>query len=201
MLMPVNACTFPNIGWLEVDTPDACRQLIEKEIEKPGDDYRRELAGHTAGAYLLPKLSSNLDFESWFISLAATYDDTFPAYANTICHHKGSLDLRLDDVWVNHHTRCDFNPMHWHGGVYSFVTWIKVPYTLEEEAKRFETNNPQPGQFAFTVTDSLGEIHDHIIPQREWTTLFFPARMRHKVHPYYSTDEVRVSISGNLSLM
>ena len=91
--------------------------------------------------------------------------------------------------------------MHWHEGVFSYVTWIRVPYTVEAESKLFKTSEPQAGQFAFTVADALGEIHDHIVPQKEWTTLFFPSRMRHKVNPYYTTDEVRVSLSGNLLLM
>lgn len=198
--MSVSACTFPNIGWLEVETPEIYRDWIYREIKDPGEDYRTQLAGHTAGAYLLPGLSEDLNFEGWLISLAAQYDSAFPAYRETICHHKGEKPLRLHDVWVNHHSRHDFNPMHWHGGVFSFVTWVSVPYTVEEEQARFGTNNPVAGQFAFTVTDALGEIHDHVVEQREWTTLFFPAKMRHKVHPYYSTDKIRISISGNLLL-
>ena len=192
---------FPNIGWLSVTTPIWARIAIEDSIKDPGQDWRLNLAGHTQGAKQLPDLINNNEYEMWLTELARQYDDEFPAYRNTISYHRGEMDLRLDDVWVNYHHKHDFNPMHWHDGVFSFVTWIKVPYNTEQERDQFVTKYPLAGEFSFTVTDVMGEIHDHVVPQEEWTTLFFPSRMRHKVHPYYSTDEVRVSLSGNLLLM
>ena len=197
----LTANRFPNVGYLEVDTPEWVRDIIKDAIGNPGEDWRFNLAGHTQGAHQLPTLISNFEYETWLLDLAMEYDDVFPAYRNTICHHHGAVPLHLHDVWVNHHHKHDFNPMHWHEGVFSYVTWIRVPYTFEDESKQFKTLESSAGQFAFTVTDILGEIHDHIVPQKEWTTLFFPSRMRHKVHPYYTTDEVRVSLSGNLLLM
>ena len=91
--------------------------------------------------------------------------------------------------------------MHWHDGVFSFVIWTAIPYSAEEERAYFPANNPSAGEFAFTVTDVLGEIHDHTVEQREWTALLFPAKMRHKVHPFYTSDKTRVSLSGNLVLV
>jgi len=35
-------------------------------------------------------------------------------------------------------------------------------------------------------------------PELEGKMLFFPAQMKHAVHPFYECDEDRVSISGNL---
>ena len=32
----------------------------------------------------------------------------------------------------------------------------------------------------------------------EGTMLFFPARLRHCVYPFYGTDKPRISIAGNL---
>jgi hypothetical protein len=199
--MNVEACTFPNIGWLETEVPESFRPAVLQAIEKPGEDYRRALAGHTSEAYLLPDLGGGGAFEMWLIDLAKQYDECFPAYANTICHHKGVMDLRLDDVWVNFSKQHDFNPMHWHGGVFSFVIWTAIPYKAEDELAQYQANNPAAGQFSFTVTDVLGEIHDHTVEQREWTTLFFPAKMRHKVTPFYTTDKTRVSLAGNLCLV
>jgi len=31
--------------------------------------------------------------------------------------------------------------------------------------------------------------------------VFFPARLRHCVYPFYKTDEPRISIAGNLSYL
>ena len=38
-------------------------------------------------------------------------------------------------------------------------------------------------------------------PKLEGTMLFFPATLRHCVHPFYETDEARISIAGNLSYL
>ena len=193
---------FPNVGWLETETPDHVRELLRRDINaESGSDFRQELAGHTQGAWILPEASKSAMLEQWLLSLATIYNAAFPAYRNTICHNKTPLSLALDTAWVNYQVKHDFNPMHWHEGVFSFVTWVDVPYTVDEETKLWKCNNPKAGQFCFTVTDALGEIHDHVVEQREWTTLFFPAKMRHKVHPFYSIDRIRVSVSGNLVLV
>ena len=200
--MSTEACHFPNVGWVEDDTPAQVRELIERDIgAESGEDFRYELAGHTEGAWVLPEASGSAAVEQWLLSLATAYDEAFPAYRTTICHNKTPLSLELDRVWVNYQVKHDFNPMHWHDGVFSFVTWVAIPYDVEQEAGRWDCNNPKAGQFSFTVTDALGEIHDHPVEQREWKTLFFPAKMRHKVHPFYTSDMIRVSISGNLVLV
>ena len=43
----------------------------------------------------------------------------------------------LQQIWVNYQKQGEFNPLHDHGGVYSFVIWMKIP------TKHFEQNkNP-----------------------------------------------------------
>ena len=111
------------------------------------------------------------------------------------------MDLRLADVWVNYSKRHDFNPMHWHGGVFSFVTWVTIPYDQDEERSGYDCNNPGAAEFSFTIMDVLGQIYDHTVEQKEWTTLFFPANLRHKVHPFFTTDKIRISVAGNLLLV
>tara|TARA_B100000519_G_scaffold120473_1_gene103987 strand:- start:501 stop:641 length:141 start_codon:yes stop_codon:yes gene_type:complete len=37
-------------------------------------------------------------------------------------------------------------------------------------------------------------------PKMEGTMLFFPARLKHTVYPFYNCKEERVSISGNISI-
>ena len=199
--MPVNACTFPNVGWLETEVPDNLKELVKEAIADRGEDYRKALAGHTSGAFSLPKLEKSLEYEHWLITLAQQYDEAFPAYRNTICHTRHQMTLQLNDVWVNYQAKHDFNPMHWHAGVFSFVTWIDIPYLMGEEKERYGSNSPAAGEFAFTVTDVLGEIHDQPVEQREWMTLFFPAKLRHRVHPFYTSDKMRISLAGNLDLV
>ena len=39
----------------------------------------------------------------------------------------------------------------------------------------------------------------NLSPKYEGFMLFFPAKLRHCVYPFYETDEPRISIAGNLS--
>ena len=60
------------------------------------------------------------------------------------------------------------------------------------------------GCFEFEYTDSLGEVQNlsyRLSSEYEGAMLFFPAKLRHCVYPFYETDEARISISGNLSYL
>ena len=138
---------FPNVGWLECDTPQWIRDIIMEDVKDPGDDFRGRLAGHTQGARSMPRLKANNDYELWLSNLVRDYHAAFPSYLETLGHFKDEMQIRLSEVWVNYHYKHDFNPMHYHTGVFSYVTWIRIPYKREDEAKQFITREPQAGQF------------------------------------------------------
>ena len=53
--------------------------------------------------------------------------------------------------------------MHDHGGLYSFVIWMKIPYNYEEERKLpfldgVKEPDKKPGNFEFSYPGMLGEI-------------------------------------------
>ena len=44
----------------------------------------------------------------------------------------------LNRWWVNYQKQNEFNPIHNHAGVYSFVIWMKIPYDFKKtEPKRY----------------------------------------------------------------
>ena len=114
--------------------------------------------------------------------------------------------LYLDQMWVNYQNQHEFNPVHNHGGVYSFAAWLKIPTDHQEQQEIYNAKDANGGlnsAFCFHYTDSLGNIRTTIYPQRpdmEGTLLFFPSKLNHEVYPYYECDEQRISISGNLWL-
>ena len=62
--------------------------------------------------------------------------------------------------------------------------------------------NIKAGIFEFEYIDPLGIIQNlgyKLSPALEGTMIFFPAKLRHCVYPFYKTDEPRISIAGNLS--
>ena len=86
----------------------------------------------------------------------------------------------------------------------SFVIWLKLPFLIENEDKYgpgSKANNPMSGRFSFSYTDSMGAICHYDIPadkNMENTMLIFPAKMNHTVYPFFTSDDCRISVSGNV---
>jgi hypothetical protein len=99
----------------------------------------------------------------------------------------------------------EFNPMHNHSGVMSFVIWMHVPYTMEEERKFKPHVLPQnnvAGHFALHYVDSLGQIKTNAIPvdsSYNGVMCLFPAMMQHSVFPFYSSNGARITVAGNFT--
>ena len=74
---------------------------------------------------------------------------------------------------------------------------------MEEEQKRYKTNGNETALFAFRYVSPLGGIDTKSLPidkSWEWKMAFFPAKLNHTVNPFYTSDEYRISISGNVFL-
>ncbi len=118
----------------------------------------------------------------------------------------GNYEYKLDQFWVNYQNQHEFNPVHNHGGCYSFAAWLKIPTDYYEQNQHYnakDANGSMNSAFLFHYTDSLGNMRSTVYEQRpemEGTLLFFPSRLNHEVHPYYECDEQRISISGNIWL-
>jgi len=122
-------------------------------------------------------------------------------YLREICQDSR---VSLVDIWVNYQKKYEFNPIHFHSGTYSFVIWVKIPYDFDSESrsKMCRTSNSKcPGAFTFYYTDGLGQIENFMFrlnPSFEKQIIVFPSMLRHQVYPFYSSDEYRISIAGNL---
>ena len=107
-------------------------------------------------------------------------------------------------MWVNFQKKYEFNPMHLHDGVMSFVIWMKIPYKYEDEMQHEtakKVNSCMNGSFEFIYTNLLGAITGYqysLSPEAEGGVLIFPSALHHVVHPFYTSDEERISISGNI---
>ena len=112
----------------------------------------------------------------------------------------------LSRWWVNHQKQHEFNPLHNHAGVYSFVIWMKIPFKWEEQNQKDigrKSNHSQISNFSFVYTNILGKISFYryeLSTEDEGTLLFFPSQVYHQVYPFYDCDEDRISVSGNIGL-
>ena len=116
------------------------------------------------------------------------------------------IELYIHDLWVNYQYKHEFNPYHFHGGMYSFVIWMKIPTDWREQNQLpfldgINDDNKKASNFEFEYLDMLGNIKHYgyrLDPSMEGHMLLFPARLQHTVYPFYNCDEDRISVAGNL---
>lgn len=194
---------------LEKEIIDYLWKIINKS-ETEDINHKKYLAGNISKSYLLKDID-DFFFESVCIPLIKHFRaNNFgkdPNSFNLSFKNDHQIIFTLNSLWVNYQYKTEFNPYHDHGGVYSFAIWLKIPYDSKEQQKLpiFEDlndNNKKAGDFEFEYHDSLGGIRNisyKLSKNYEGTMLFFPAKLRHCVYPFYGTDEPRISIAGNLN--
>jgi len=192
---------LPNCGYLMHQVPEPLLQSIDhevKEIEQNFDAHTHQrhnnyLAGHLRHQYLLQ--SCIPDLAPYVEMLAREYQNRFNYYTQQYLVHK--------DSWVNFQSRYEFNPTHTHDGLISYVIWLQIPYDVEQELEIYNDVNGgrRTSRFEFVYTNTLGNKLTHGFDvSREWQgrICIFPAEMMHQVNPFYTTDQFRISVSGNL---
>ncbi len=193
-----------NLGWLEYKLNPQEMDYVWRCIENKKEDHKKELAGNISASYSL------MDRGDWFWvnvvhPLMFEYCERFENLGDYIPNN-GRHPYYLKNWWVNYQKQNEFNPVHNHAGVYSFVIWMKIPYDTRKQNQKDiarNSNTPKIGEFQFLFSDLLGKHCDHtyrLSPQWEGTMLFFPAHLDHQVYPFYDCDEDRISVSGNIGI-
>jgi hypothetical protein len=199
------SCNFPNQGFVGCKLSDTELDPVLTEINKISSNFdlanskliTSELVGHINREYAL--IDSLGHIESLVEPLIKIHQSTFGA-ENNILNKK----FILRDAWVNFQKKHEFNPLHRHSGSYSFVIYIKIPYSMKDENSYFPSFNEagtKAGTFSFQYINALGKISEWNLPtdaKYEKSLILFPAEMFHEVHPFYSSDDYRISVSGNI---
>lgn len=192
---------FPNQGYLLVDVPSELLRILNQEKSKiqsdfsKGDPANSGLAGHIEKEYMLSdSLKSLKDFSNIVGNKYFEVHDS-----------KSKIDFRIDNAWINFQKKGEFNPLHNHSGILSFVIWLDIPYAIEDEEKldlAKDSNGPCSGCFNFAYTDVHGQIRNHALKvDKEYNgkMIIFSSKMMHSVYPFYSSDNYRISVAGNLA--
>ena len=201
---------LPNIPIYQTKLPqdviDRLWRYVDKSKEKYKDvNFNDNLAGNIGESLLLE------DEDDYFMKYVVgpiaqmyanhTHSVTW-VQKNCTTSPKG---MSLSRFWVNFQNQNEFNPVHNHSGIVSFVIWMKIPTEWEDQHAlpiSANSNAPSASDFQFLYSDVLGNHQDYRImmgEHQEGWILVFPAQLRHQVYPYYNCDEQRVSISGNIS--
>jgi hypothetical protein len=108
------------------------------------------------------------------------------------------VNVISDKPWINVQRKGEFIPNHRHEGIVSWVIWVSIPYDINKELTYGQN---RASTFEFTYPDITGGInHDRIEIDKsmEGTLMMFPAGLTHCVYPFYTSEQPRFSISGNI---
>ena len=111
--------------------------------------------------------------------------------------------LTLTRLWCRASTQGDYQSLHDHQGVFTFVVWLKIPLDAEEERSLQPGFRPEAADFVLVYPDTCGQLQKKnfvLGPTAEGRMLFFPSDINHMVYPHYTTEEYRLSIAGDVVL-
>ncbi len=196
--MNVQEIKLPSNGILQFDVPSHLFEKVKQKIEilkntKLEDEnlYNNKfLAGQIEKEL---RFYPDMEFRTWLNSIAKSYNEYFDT----------GDQIELDKVWVNFQKKHEYNPVHDHTGNLSFVIWVKVPYSLENEDNMPNTilsGKGVNGRFCFIYNTNFSgssNFYFDVDSTYEAKGIIFPANAKHCVYPFYTSDEYRISIAGN----
>jgi hypothetical protein len=204
--------TIYKLGFLVADVPEDVMDAIRVETEEmeinnfdKSIPHNYSLVGNIEREYTIIKSASKI--EEYVTQLAPEY------FAN----YNGSEGIQFKvpsdnnistgkQIWVNFQKKYEFNPPHKHSGDLSFVIYVKVPYLYEEECNNpsiQNSNTKVAGLFSFMHADQYnhgGIASFPIVTDKkfEGKIIMFSSSFYHTVYPFYTSDEYRISVAGNL---
>ena len=202
---------FKNLGALTAILSEDQMQPIKSEIndiQKNFDlydsrKYNSQLVGNIKREYELLECKTHL--EELLTPLVTEYDKQYEYFRQFDLLTK-NVPIVLSSSWVNFQQKHEFNPIHNHDGILTFVIWVKIPYDMENERNTspgINSNYNAAGMFSFQYLDTVGSIRTYNIPvdkSMENCVILFPSKFNHCVYPFFSSDGYRISVSGNFKL-
>ena len=199
----IKVVDYGHINWgpyvMRTNLPNYVIKKLKSEGVKAKESYNRSLAGHLNHQFLYP-----VKFQQWFYS---EIQPILQAYRQGHCKYHGlkelNIEFQADDLWVNFMQAGDFNPIHTHGGDYSFVVFVDTPKLLEQERKAFQGTSAKPGDLQFEYTCQAKPrwaTTGVAIQPKPGDMYMFPALLQHWVLPFKSKC-TRISVSGNINII
>ena len=125
-------------------------------------------------------------------------DYGFPEKLKTTHIH----DLTFQKFWANYTGKGEYQALHNHDAIWSFVIWLKLPAVANVEQSVKDAMHPDAGDFILTYSDIIGrtrKVNWKLEKQyNEGHMLLFPSDLYHAVYPHFQTDEKRLSLAGDI---
>lgn len=200
-MMEIEPIYVNNLAYIKAKISDETLRQIKDEAEfilknqNKFKKYNKKLAGNLEKEYSIDKSQKIL--KPYLFTLA----NEFHKHLN---ENENYPNWVITDMWINFQKKYEYNPLHNHVGDLSFVLWVQIPYSLDEEMSLVNcknSNTPSNSLFEFIYTTPLGRIKGYPInvdKTYEGTIIIFPSNSHHTVYPFYTSNDYRISISGNL---
>ena len=198
-----------NYGYLIDKAPQNVLEELGRQINELQSDFSKGikfndvLAGEIENEYKILPQSQTIEYIK---DLTQRFENESQYI---ISNYTPLPTLQFNDLWINFQKKHEYNPIHNHNGEYSFVIWYQVPYTFKNELrysyKSNEAENCKHGLFQFITPspfDSLQILNIISLPidkSKEGYVAIFPSNLQHQVYPFYSSDEYRITIAGNIN--
>ena len=142
------------VGWLEIKLPKFAMTRLQSYIEtakKNPINHNANLAGNITKSLIIE------DKDDWFFStildpLIYKFLQFYPLYTKKINVLTENAPYCLETFWVNFQKENEFNPLHIHSGVFSFVIWVTIPTDWKEQHAlpiSANSNSPRASDFEF----------------------------------------------------
>jgi hypothetical protein len=179
-------------------TKEQARQM--RDTHGAGNVARCDLIDKDNWFYenVLKDLTEKLFYDKW---------ENYRKYVVPQDKNKPLPEFHLQSLWANFQRQHDHVPLHNHGGLYSFVVYIKIPTHWKTQHIRPEGAVPlgsAASDFSMVWAGNRNQpckTHNVLLSSKdEGRMLFWPAWLQHLVYPFYDCEEERITISGNINL-
>ena len=187
------------IGYLITKLPDIpYKELVDNVLNNDFSvDYTEHLVGQIEKEKVFPHELFPNDIKNIILQGCKQYIQTYIIPQNRYI-------LNFNDTWINFQRKGEYQPVHNHTGDLVYVIWIKVPYDIENERNLPHAKNSNlnvAASFQFVLTNYFNKIDNLLLSvdkTYEGTMVIFDAKLYHCVYPFFTSDEYRISISGNV---
>tara|TARA_A100001234_G_scaffold221393_1_gene237241 strand:+ start:3398 stop:4039 length:642 start_codon:yes stop_codon:yes gene_type:complete len=198
---------LPNLPIFKTKLPENVMDYLWQRIDiakEKNDNIGHKLAGNISSSLTLEDDDDGFFVKTVLRPISKHIIDSNLASFQAELHHSAPAVTLDMNWWVNFQKQYEFNPIHTHAGILSFVIWMQIPTDFREQHKLpfcKGSNGPAASDFQFTYADILGNIKTYPIfmdKNSEGYMFIFPAHLGHSVNPFYNCDDERISIAGNI---
>lgn len=170
--------------------------------------YNNSLAGEIEHEYEIDISNKHNNIKSYVKGLVDKYDKETNIIEQVYLYYRSRFSLSLSTMWVNFQSKYEYNPMHVHDGILSYVIWYQIPFTFEDElnCRKYTSadNVMYNGKFSFFTNhpnfNGVNRVILDVDKSMEGHAIIFPSNLPHAVYPFYSNDNFRITIAGNINV-